>query len=93
MKLAFISAALAMAFFAQAAAESLSSKQVFEGTTTTPTKTGAAEGVHLTVQSWGIKGERHGQSVAQEIPLRGFYLVHMLSGEVVTTINGETTRR
>lgn len=77
---------------AGAMAQSLSSTQVFEGNTTIPTKGGATQAVHLSVQSWGITGERGGKGPTQEIPLRGFYVAHLLSGDISTTIDGQTTQ-
>src|SRR6266576_3131453 len=69
-------------------AETLSPTPVFEGNTTTPTKDGATQAVHVMVQSWEIAGQDH---ATQEIPLRGFYLAHLLSRDISTTIDGQTT--
>jgi quercetin dioxygenase-like cupin family protein len=69
---------------AGAMAQALSPTVVFEGNTTTPAKNGAIQTVHIVVQSWAIAGQEH------EIPLRGFYVAHLLSGQISTTINGET---
>ncbi len=91
MRRALVCAALIAAVF-PAAAESISSKQIFAGVVTTPSRSGGAENVEVSVQSWGIKGERRGKAPSQEIPLRGFYLAHVLSGEISTTIDGVTTR-
>jgi hypothetical protein len=69
---------------AGAIAETLAPTLVFEGNTTTPAKNGAAQAVHIVVQSWGVGG-------TQDIPLRGFYVAHLLSGQISATIDGQTT--
>ena len=73
-----------------AIAEPLSPTPVFEGKTTTPAKDGAMQTVHVIIQSWGIAGR---ERETQEIPLRGFYVAHLLSGDISTTIDGQTTER
>jgi hypothetical protein len=92
MKRAFLSAALTAILLPGAAAEDLSSKHIFDGVTTTRTDAGAPVDIRLSIQSWGIKGDRRAPGAPQEIPLQGFYLAHLLSGEVTTTIGQETTR-
>jgi hypothetical protein len=72
---------------AGAIAQTLSPAPVFEGKTTTPAKNGAAQPIHVSVQSWGI-AEDH---VTHEIPLHGFYVAHLLSGHISATIDGQTT--
>jgi quercetin dioxygenase-like cupin family protein len=67
-----------------AMAEALSPTPVFEANTTIPAKNGAAEAVHVSVHSWGITGQD------QEIPLQGFYVAHLLSGQILATIDGQT---
>src|SRR5262249_11448758 len=76
-----------------AMAQELYPIQKFEGRTTTPAKEGVTQGVHVSVQSWKIAGHRDRDEVAQEIPLRGFYVAQLLSGDISTTIDGQTTRR
>ncbi len=76
-----------------AMAESLSPSLQFEAKTTTPMKSGASKAVDLKVQSWGLVGQRGRNGTAQELPLRGFYVVHLLSGAVSTAIDGQTTKR
>jgi quercetin dioxygenase-like cupin family protein len=66
-------------------AQALSPTLVFEGNTTTTAKNGATQTVHVVVQSWGIAGQEH------EIPLRGFYVAHLLSGQISATVDGQTT--
>jgi hypothetical protein len=68
-----------------ASAQTFSPTTLFEGTTTTPGKTGAPQSVHVSVQAWRIAGQE------QELPLRGFYLAHLLSGQISTTIDGRTS--
>jgi hypothetical protein len=105
MKSACKGAALSAALMAMslhgAAAEDLSSKDIFDGAMTTRANAGAlatrteataSADIHLSVKSWGIAGDRRRDSVPQEIPLSGFYLAHLLSGEIMATIDGETTR-
>jgi hypothetical protein len=58
---------------------------VFEGNTTMPAKNGATQAVHVSVQSWGIAGQE------RVIPVRGFYVAHLLSGQIAATIDGQTT--
>jgi quercetin dioxygenase-like cupin family protein len=93
MRRALFIVALISISVSPSAAQDLSSTKVFEGATTMTTKAGVAESVHLSVQSWGIRGERGGRGAPQEIPLRGFYLAHLLSGEISAIVDGETTRR
>ena len=68
-----------------AIAQALSPTPVYEGDTTIPAKNGATEAVHVSVQSWGIAGQE------QEIPLHGSYVAHLLSGQILATIDGQTT--
>ena len=75
---------------AGAMAQTLSPSPVFEGNTTTPAKNGTPEAVRVSVQSWGLAGKDH---ATHEIPLRGFYVAHLVSGSISTTIDGETTKQ
>src|SRR5262245_38475060 len=75
---------------AGAVAEPLSPAPVFEGSTTTPAKTGAVQPVQVSVQLWKIAG-RNGAT--QEMPLRGFYIAHLLAGQVSSTIDQRSTQR
>jgi hypothetical protein len=70
-------------------AQAISSTPIFEGSTTTLAKNGTTQAVHVSVQSWAITGENRGDP--KEIPLRGFYTAHLLSGIISTTIDGQTT--
>ena len=69
---------------AGAVAQVLSPTPVFEGNTTIPAKNAATQAVHISVQSWGIAPQE------REIPLRGFYVAHLLSGQISATIDGQT---
>jgi uncharacterized cupin superfamily protein len=69
-----------------ALAQALSPTPVYEGDTTIQAKNGAAQAVHINVQSWQISGQE------QEIPLRGFYVAHLLSGQILATNDGQTTQ-
>jgi hypothetical protein len=74
-------------------AQTLSPTQVFEGITTTPAKkNGAIQGVHIVVQSFGIPGERGPNGPTYEVPMRGFYLAHLLGGNLSATVDGQTTQ-
>jgi hypothetical protein len=73
---------------AGAIAQTLSSSPVFEANTTTPAKNGAAQPVRVSVQSWGIAGQ---DRTIHEIPLRGFYVAHLISGHISAVIDGQTT--
>jgi hypothetical protein len=74
-------------------AQVLSPIQEFEGNATIPARNGTTQAVHVSVQSWGIAGRRDQSGEAYEIPLRGFYVAHLLTGAVSTTINGQTTKQ
>ena len=80
MALAAIAAPLAGAL-----AQTLSPTPMFEGNTTMPAKDGSTQAVHVSVQSWAIAPRE------QEVPLRSFYIAHLLSGQISTTIDGQTT--
>ena len=83
--IATVAALVAIAVpLAGAMAQALSPTPVFEGTTMVPAKDGAPQAVHISVQSWRIAGQEN------ELPLRGFYLAHLVSGQISTTIEGHT---
>jgi quercetin dioxygenase-like cupin family protein len=73
-----------------ATAEKPVPRPVFEGETTTAAKDGATQPVRVSVQSWEFAGPN---STTHETPLRGFYVAHLLSGEISTTIDGQTAAR
>ena len=87
ISIALVALAILMA---DAMAEALMPSPVLESTTTTPAKDGSPQPVLVRVQSWGMAGQGH---AAQQIPLRGFYLAYLLSGEISTTIDGQTNER
>jgi hypothetical protein len=76
-----------------AMAQSLSPRQAFEANLAMQAKNGAAHPVHVTVQSWGLADQRGRSGPPHEIPLRGFYVAHLLSGDVSTIMDGQTTKR
>jgi hypothetical protein len=67
-----------------------SSKEVLDGSIA-PHINSPSE-VRLSIKSWGIMGDRRGDSMPQEIPVQGFYIAHVLTGEIIATIDGATTR-
>jgi hypothetical protein len=75
---------------AGAVAQSLSPAPMFEAKTMMPARNGATQPVHISVQSWEIRGPK---GVTHEIPLRSFYVAHLLGGAISTTIDGQTTKR
>jgi hypothetical protein len=72
---------------AGAMAQAISPTSVFEGNAAVPAKNAATQIVHISVQSWGIAPQE------REIPLRGFYVADLLSGQISTTIDAQTTER
>lgn len=85
---AFVMVAIPLA---GALAQTLSPAPVFEGNATITAKNGTVQPVHVSVHSWGISGNRGKNDAAHEIPLRGFYIAHLLSGAISSTIDGQTT--
>jgi hypothetical protein len=67
----------------------LSPTSEVEGRTTIATRKGTTQGVHVSVQTWGITDQ--GQAT-QEIPLHGFYVAHLISGRISAMIGGKTTK-
>jgi hypothetical protein len=78
---------------ADAVAQTLSPIPVFESRTTTPANDGSPQGVQVRVQSWKIAGRGDQEGAKQEIPLLGFYVAHLLSGAIWTTIDRQRTKR
>jgi|HubBroStandDraft_6_1064221.scaffolds.fasta_scaffold774510_2 hypothetical protein len=90
-RVAAITALVSIAIpLAGAIAQTLSPSPVFEGNTTTPAKNGTTQPVHISVESWEMGGPK---GVTHEIPLRGFYVAHLLSGNISTSIDGEATNQ
>jgi hypothetical protein len=77
---------------ADAIAQALLPTLEFAADTITPARNGVTQTIHINVQSWAIAGKR-GNGTTHEIPLRGFYLAHLLGGDVAATIDGQTTER
>ena len=69
-----------------AMAQALSPTPVYEANTTIPAKNGATQAVYVSVQAWAIAGQE------QEMPLHGFYVAHLLSGQILATIDERTTQ-
>lgn len=69
-----------------AIAQAFSPTPLFEANTTIPGKNGATQALHVSVQSWQIAGQE------KEIPLQGLYVAHLLSGQIVATIDGQTAQ-
>jgi hypothetical protein len=60
---------------------------VFEATTKNVDRNDVAQDVRITNQVWRFPGQ--GGS-PQELPLRGFYIAHLLSGTIAATTDGQT---
>jgi quercetin dioxygenase-like cupin family protein len=90
MKLVALSAGLALSVppLAGVFAQGLSPAPVFEGSTTVYAKNGVTQAIHIKVESWGIAGQ--GQET-RKLPLPGFYIAHLLSGDISTIIDGQLT--
>jgi hypothetical protein len=69
-----------------AISQALAPTPAYEANTTIPAKNGATQAVHVSVQSWGISGQE------REIPLNGFCVAHLLSGQILATVDGQTTQ-
>jgi hypothetical protein len=76
-----------------APAQTLSPRMEFDARMMAQTKDGTPQPVHVTIQSWGLSEQRGQNGSLQEIPLRGFYVAHLLSGELSTTIDEQTVKR
>jgi hypothetical protein len=70
-------------------AETLQSIPEFEARMMIPARGGGALLARARVQSWEL-GNLDG---VQVIPLQGFYIAHLLSGEINATVDGQTTLR
>jgi hypothetical protein len=95
MKYAAVTSALfALAMpMAKAAPPALSPVPEFDGTMLITGKNGTTRAAHVSVQSWVISGERGPTGPTYELPLRGFYIAHLINGDIWTIIDGKTTRR
>jgi len=70
-------------------AETLQPIPEFDTKVMTPALGGGSLPVRITVKSWEL-GNLDG---VQEIPLQGFYIAHLLSGEINSTVEGQTAPR
>ncbi|MGH7122663.1 MAG: hypothetical protein ACREFP_27335 [Acetobacteraceae bacterium] len=75
---------------AGAMAETPQPTTVFKGVVAAAPTTGPAQSGQVSVQTWELGGPK---GAAHEIPLRGFYVAHLLSGAIATTIDGQTTNQ
>jgi hypothetical protein len=73
-----------------ASAQSLSPDVVFEGAVPTAAVSGTQQSSHVTVKILKFNGPK---DVTHELPVQGFYIAHLRSGAVTTTIDGQTTRQ
>lgn len=78
---------------AEAAPPALSPVPEFDGSMPITAKNGTTGTVHVSVQSWAISGERGPSGPTHELPLHGFYIAHLINGDIWATIDGKTTRR
>jgi hypothetical protein len=69
-----------------ASEETASTNIVFEATTKNVDRNGAAQDVRITTQVWKFPGR--GEAL-QELPMRGFYIAHLLSGTIAATTVGQ----
>lgn len=80
-------AALALTIPWGAAAQTkLEAMPLFDGSIASRATSGAAQPVHVVVQNWTIPND----GAAHEIPLTGFYVAHLQSGDIAATIAGDT---
>ena len=80
--------ALAALPWAGAAAQTLVLTPLSQSKLTAPKTDGTVQPVEVSIQSWDLV---RGEGGMYEIPLRGFYVAHLLNGDISTTIDGQTT--
>lgn len=84
----------ALLFFAISAAganaETLQANPQFEGAVPLALPEAAPQTGHVSIQTWKLSGPK---DVVHEIPLQGFYIAHLLSGAIATTIDGQTVKQ
>lgn len=92
-RLAIITAAIAFAIarVAAIAQTQLSATPVFEMETITQTNDGKSQRIHIAIQTWDLLSSRAGAE--QEIPLSGFYVAHLLSGQISSSVDGKLLQR
>jgi hypothetical protein len=78
---------LAIATPVAVVAQVLSPTSASEENATAVAKNGTTQPAHISVQSWAI-GAR---DAAQEIPLRGFYVAHLISGHISAMTDGQAS--
>jgi hypothetical protein len=79
-------------------AETLVPSEVFEGLIPTASPNAMAPASpnpiaptgHVSVQTWKLSGPK---DIIHELPLQDFYVAHLLSGTIATTIDGQTTNQ
>jgi len=82
--------ALAALPWASTAAQTLVLTPVSQGKLMAPKTDGTVQPVEVSIQSWDLV---RGEGGMYEIPLRGFYVAHLLSGNISTSIDGQTTNQ
>jgi len=92
-RLTIITAAIAftIAWVAAIAQIKLSATLVLETDTITQTNAGKSQPIHVAIQTWDLLSSRAGTE--QEIPLSGFYVAHLVSGEVSSSVDGKPVQR
>jgi hypothetical protein len=79
---------LAALHCAGAVGQTLALTPVFQGQLMAPKTDGTMQPIGVSVQSWELAS---GEGGMYEIPLRGFYVAHLLGGNISTSIDGQTT--
>jgi quercetin dioxygenase-like cupin family protein len=64
---------------------------VLEADTITQTNAGKSQPIHVAVETWDLLSSREGAE--QEIPLSGFYVAHLLSGQISSSVDGKRVER
>lgn len=80
-------AAVVLLSGAAAAQQTLSPRVLFEGALPTAQQPGGQTGQTTSVKSWELLGK---DGAAQDIPLTGFYVAHLVSGRLAATTDGQT---
>ncbi len=78
---------------ATTAAQTLAPRQQFQSDITVPATNGTTQTARVIVQSWEISGSRTRQSPSLQIPLMGFYLARLVSGEIQAIIDGRAAKK
>jgi hypothetical protein len=88
-----ISVAAVVVTAAAANAQTLAPLQQFESDITVAAPNGVTKAARVSVQSWGIAGRRSRQSPTLQVPLTGFYLARLVSGEIQAIIDGRMSEK